>query len=438
MYFKRKAEVQKRVKDARSQMSMPELSVKDQEEFKNAEAALETYFNSRQKILEDALLFLSDESKTVEQQRIRWENHMNARSSEALRVLIEFLKYKKESLLVTVISEIMSQESIFFMKLSNMQLSSVMFAQLLEYRKQFEIEKKNLKDKWEELKNENLKLNGDIEAASAKILEVYKEALGKAGTYKDTIRNNLKLFFTGLTAVGKVTGTVKMPPGFKEAVSLFSASLKAVMPSSKELSGRLDRLYRSEESVTVIMFGNTRKCVKEFLEKTNLDKAQKDYYEAHKHAQQVAANMLTDGQKEDAAIFVRIAEEITRKTLTSFTDAYNGFVNDFKEIFIGPVGDRTVKDLIKKDRWDWAKDEWRRMNVQAELKKIYDDNRDWIDVDVFDITPEVKDQIKAALKEERERLDLALSEAGDRSILETLGLFLTIQKESIESKIKST
>jgi hypothetical protein len=313
-----------------------------------------------------------------------------------------------------------------------------MYARLFAYRKQFTEEKKNLQDKWSNLQSENRNINTSIEETSKKVIDVYKESIRKAGSLKDNVRNNIKTYLTILSLPGKVIKEIALPSEVKQIIGEMVAAINVLMPNAKELSARFDQLFRSEDNVVVVMFGNTRKSVKEFLEKTNLDKAQQDYYAAHKHAQEVAANMLTPGQKEDAIIFVNIAEELTRKPLTSFTDAYNGFVNEFKEIFIGPVAERTVKDLIKKERWDYAKDEWQRMNVQAELKKIYDDCREWINVDAYDLTPEVKTQIKAALKVEMDRLDLALSQGGDRSILDAIGLYLSIVKETTFSKVKST
>jgi hypothetical protein len=436
-YYKRKAEIQKRLNEAKANIIGNSVaSLKDQEAFQNA---VNTYFDdSRPKILEDALNFLRDDSKTAEQQRNRWENHMNTKSTEACKVLVDLMKNKSATPFNTVISDMLSQESVFFLKLANMQFCDVMCAKLQEHRKQFDEEKKKLLDKWTNLQNENKNINASIEDISAKLLAIYKDGLNKAGSLKDKARVEIKDWLKVTTVAGKLVAGVTIPAFITQTIGLAADTINTFMPNAKEMAARFDQLYRSEENVVVIMFGNTRKSVKEFLEKTNHDKAEKDYYDALKHAQEVAANMLTNGQKEDALLFVNKAEEITRKPLTSFTDAYKGFVNEFKEIFIGPVGERTIKDLLKKERWDATKDEWQRMNVQTELKKIYDDSRDWINVDMFDLTPEVKAEIVAALKKERDRLDLALSQGGDRSILDAVGFYLSIIKATTFGKVKDS
>jgi hypothetical protein len=312
-----------------------------------------------------------------------------------------------------------------------------MYAKPIEYRKQFDTEKKNLLEKWNSLQSENKNINTGIEESSEALLKIYKEGLAKVGSLKDNVRNEISTYAKVIAVAGKLVG-VGIPGEITKTIGMMAEALNLFMPKGKELAGRFDQLYRSEESVAVIMFGNTRKSVKEFLEKTNLDKCQADYYAALKSAQDNAANMLTAAQKEDAKEFVIKAEELTRKPLISFTDAYNGFVNEFKEIFVGPVGERTVKDLIKKERWDWARDQLQRMNIQTELKKIYDDSRDWINIDMFDLTPEVKAQVVASLKNERDRLDLALSSAGDRSVLDSIGLYFSVVKETTFNKVKNS
>src|SRR5690606_6152871 len=175
--------------------------------------------------------------------------------------------------------------------------------------------------------------------------------------------------------------------------------------TSKEMSNRFDALFKSEESVVVILFGKTRASVKEFLEKTNLDKAKKEYESAEKEIQNVAKSMETKGMQEDALRFVNEGAKITRDHLEDFTKAYNEFVNAFKEIFIGPVGDRTVEDLVERQRWDWAKNEWQKLNIQSELKKIYDDAREWWAIDIDGLDEANRKKLEELLEAERKRLE---------------------------------
>lgn len=435
MFFKRQKEIKNRLNEARAnQLGETPTTLKDRDAL---QAMVDSYLSVRERILDDALLFLKEEGWSAEKQRSNWENHLSNKSTEALRPLTDGLRNKLATPFVVAISEFVTQESRFFMRLANMPLCDQMYARPIEYRKQFEYEKKSLLEKWNSLQNENKNINASIDEISQTLLKVYKDGLAKVGSLKDNIRNEIKTYAKVIAVAGKIV-SVSIPGTVTQSIGLMMDAINLFMPKSKELSSRFDQLYRSEENVAVIMFGNTRRSVKEFLEKTNLDKCQAEYSNALKSALDNADNMFTEAQKQDAREFVEEAEKLTRKPLVSFTDAYNGFVNEFREIFVGPVGDRTVRDLIRKERWDWAKGELQQLNIQTELKKIYDDTRDWINIDMFELTPEVKAEIVAALKAERDRLDLALSQAGDRSVLDSIGLYMSVVKETTFNKVKNS
>ena len=432
MFIKRKAEVHGRLDTAVQNMTGREItSKKDQELIRDA---VNKYFYLNQKTLEEALSFLKDDTKTAEQQRDRWENHLHTKGSEAVQLLSESIKGKPVTLFITVISEVASQESVFYLKLGNMLLPDTMKGKLLEYKKEFETEKENLLDKWEKLLADNKNVNASIDEVSERLRNIYKEGLEEVDVSHIQLKENLALY---LKAIRVATASPEIPFSLRLLINNITEALNNFKVTSDDLAYRFEQLYRSEDSVAVIMFGNTRKSVKEFLEKTNLDKARKDYNEAEKHAYDNSKNMLTTGQQEDAALFVKTATDSTKITMQLFTDAYNSFVDSFKEIFIGPVGDRTVNDLINKQRWDWAKNEWQNINIETELKKIYDDSREWVDLDMYELDDETKAEVEKVLANERERLDIALKQAGDPGMLDKLKLYLTLAKDLVYSKIKS-
>ena len=143
MFIKRKAEVHARLDTAVQNMTGREItSKKDQELIRDA---VNKYFYLNQKTLEEALSFLKDDTKNAEQQRDRWENHLHTKGSEAVQLLSESIKGKPVTLFITVIIEVASQESVFYLKLGNMLLPDTMKGKLLEYKKEFETEKENLK-----------------------------------------------------------------------------------------------------------------------------------------------------------------------------------------------------------------------------------------------------------------------------------------------------
>lgn len=437
MYYKRENEVQKSINNAKKDFEGTPLTLS--RDLTIVQTAIDNYFVARRKILDNLIEFLEDETRNVQEQRIRWENYLNAKSFDAFRPLRDVLKYNNTSTLTIVVSELVSQESVFFLRLANMQIPDVMHAKLVEYRKQYQDEKKNLLEKWQKLENENQNINVSIEETTTKLRNIYQTTISKIDANKEKIRNSIVNYIKPLnSAVGVIAG-VSLPSEAVDAIFASVETFNHFTVGAKELARRFDELYKSEENVAVIMFGNTRKSVKEFLEKTNFDKCQSDYINASKHAYENAEGMLTEGQRVDAAVFVREAEKLTKRRMTSFTDSYNHFVNDNKEIFIGPVGDRTVWNLIRKERWDCSKNEFQVINIQTELKRIYNETRNWINIDMYNLTPEIKQQVVAAIKKDIEKFDLALNSTMEaRSLWEGLHLSLSITKELIFSKIKNT
>lgn len=437
MYYKREQEVQKSINHAKTTYVGTAFTLS--KDLQTVQTAVDNYFVTRRKILENAFEMLEDESKNAQELRVRWENYFNTKSFDAFRPLKDVLTYNKTSSFTIVVSELISQESIFFMRFTNLQLPDIMHAKLLDYRKQYQDEKKNLLDKWQNLQNENQSINAGIEETTAKLRSIYQTTISKIDANKEKVRNGIVKYIKPINAVvGVITG-VSLPDEAIDGIAVSVETLNHFTVEAKELARRFDQLYKSEDNVAVVMFGNTRKSVKEFLEKTNFDKCQADYINASKHAQDNAAGMLTEGQRVDASVFVNEAEKITKRRMTSFTDSYNAFVNEYKEIFIGPVGDRTVWNLIRKERWDNSQNDLQVMNIQTELKRIYDESRTWTNVDVYNLTPEIKEQVIAVIKKDIEKFNLALNSTMEaRSLWDSLHVSLSIVKNLTLAKIKNT
>ncbi|MCB0374715.1 MAG: hypothetical protein KDD04_02225 [Sinomicrobium sp.] len=436
MFTARAAEVEKILDDALSKMAdTPRaffMPVAQQEEIRDK---LDRYFDFRQKALEEALKLLNNDSVTAKEQSDKWRKHLLGKGSEGAKMIADSIKdIKRSSLFKDEVARIGFSESVFFTRLAHMQLPNAMQGKLIEYRREFEEEKKKLLDKWKDLLDKDKGIDSKMDETTNKLLQLYKEGLKKVDAANTKARENLTKYLKAAHVADEATspGT----PSILEPVNAMMSQLNIFMTSSKELAKRFEALYKSEETVVVILFGKTRAGVKEFLEKTNLDKALDEYEEAGKKCLDVANSFKSAGQKADAVKFVTESARVTKKHMEAFTKAYNDFVNAFRGIFIGPVGDRTVEDLVEKQRWDYAKNEWQRLNIQTELKKMYDDAREWWAVDLDDLHPAVKEHVEKLLEKERKRLEPALREAGDNSVLDALKQMLTIEKMLLVDKIK--
>lgn len=436
MFNERKNEVNTLLNEAVAQMASEPVYITSPEDQKKIRDVLDKYFDFREKALETALTFLNDDSKNAKDQTDQWRKHLLNAGSEGSKMISDSIKdLQRKSAFADVVARVAFLESVFFTRLAHMALPDSMQGKLIEYRKEFETEKENLLDKWDDLVDKDEDIDEKIEEASKSLLEVYQEGLKKVDAANTQARENLTTYLKGTHIADEMTspGT----PSILEPVTRMMDAINNLMVSSKELASRFEALYKSEESVVLILFGKTRESVKEFLEKTNLEKAIKEYNEAERQIQDVAKSMETKGMQEDALRFVNEGAKATKAHLEDFTKAYNEFVNAFKEIFIGPVGDKTVEDLIEKKRWDAAKNEWMKLNIQTELKRIYDDAREWWAIDLGDQHPAVKEHVAKILEQERNRLEPALREAGDNSVLGALKIIMTVYKDGLVDKVKS-
>ena len=435
MFNERKNEVTALLDQAVKDMAGEPVYITAPEDQKKVRDTLSRYFDFRQRALEDALKLLNDDSRNAKDQTDQWRKHLLKAGSEGSQMISDSIKdIKRKSVFVDIVARVAFLESVFFTRLAHMTLPDAMQGKLIEYRKEFELEKKNLMAKWEDLIARDKGIDQKMDSATKQLFQVYQEGLKKVDAANTRTRENITTYVTGAHMADSAANPAT--PSLLEPVKIMMETINNFMVTSKEMANRFDALFKSEESIVVILFGKTRASVKEFLEKTNLDKAKKEYESAEKEIQNVAKSMETKGMEEDAHRFVSEGAKITRDHLEDFTKAYNEFVNAFKEIFIGPVGDRTVEDLVERQRWDWARNEWQKLNIQSELKKIYDDAREWWAIDIDGLDEANRKKLEELLEAERKRLEPALREASDNSVLDSLKLIMTIAKNDLVDKVK--
>lgn len=140
--------------------------------------------------------------------------------------------------------------------------------------------------------------------------------------------------------------------------------------------------------------------------------------------------------RADAEDLVETMLEEAHETLEQFEGAFEEFVQDFRGVFIGPVGDRTVSDLVDKERAVRNSDHFQRLNVQTELRKIHDAARDWFDLPLGRLPPEVRTQLEKLIGDDLERLAIATREASDFSRSERVSILFRRSWDEIVTEIK--
>src|SRR5207245_827090 len=145
--------------------------------------------------------------------------------------------------------------------------------------------------------------------------------------------------------------------------------------------------------------------------KTNLESAVKEFNAANENSRSLADQCPTSRQKEDSRRLMEKAANLTSPFLEKFKKENTDFINEYRGIFVGPVSDTTLDELLEVRDWQKSWQEIESFNVQTKLKELYDDCvRAW-QVDLDGMTDEQKQELKDFLETELKRASVGIYEA---------------------------
>lgn len=385
-------------------------------------AGLQSYHGIRTKALEKALGMTKGVSESTKgaQHQEEWKKIFSAAAKESYDTLTSTFKDRDFDDFKTYVELVALADSDFYNKMGAIPLIEAQ-GKVMEYLVQLKEEQENLKKKWQQFASDSASLQSKVNSVTEQLMKVFKDALREVQEENKVAGEKL----ADWAKKGKVaTG---LPNPFVEILKLLVKSADKYTLQPKDYIKRLEDLYRTNET-TVIMFAQTRKSVKEFLEKTNLEIAIKTVEDAYRKSQDLAGSCYTSALKDDAKYFVDDVYREVKASLDKFKDIYEDFVGENKGIFLGPVGDKTVQDLVNKQRWDWVKNEWASINIESELKKIYDDSQDYWDVSLDGVPDMLEEELKKTIKGDLEALSLAVREATDWTHADAVKYILTGRK----------
>lgn len=387
---------------------------------------LERYFDDRERALTDGVRLLESPLPPQDHQE-RWSRHFTEFGSRQAKEIAELVKDPKliQTPFVSSVSSIAAQESAFFAAVAKMPMASSQ-GEILQWYGQFEREMKRLRDDWKELKGDGGEISEEMREVMREIREVFAEAVqeasGKSRDAEESLRRWIPVAEQGEEAIGAAepgpVGTAL------QAIGHVLDVLRELRPSVETLESRFRALYRSEETVSIILLGGTRVRVKEFLDAVNLEAAVEELEAASETCLRIAQGLKPDGQRDDAEDLVDLMMDEANETLEQFEDIFEELVDEFDEIFIGPVGDRTVQDLVNKQLAIRESDDFQRLNIQTELRKIHDSAEDWLGIPIGRLDPAVRERLKEWMERDLEALALATRQASDLSASERLSFVM--------------
>lgn len=362
-------------------------------------SALKSYIDFRNKALDEILKILAGFSNSLNEknQTDRWKNEVSKKGQEAFKMLAD-LDDNEESELNVFMLATATQESNFFHQIASMGYGAL-HGFLCECAATLYEERKKLDGKWSSTTNSAKSLNEKSERAGKQMLEAFDKALEEIGRANrraaETVATVAKAYKKYQDA--KTGGEPGMPDVFEDAGDRASS----LVSTANDVANLYRDTYRSKET-TLVLYGNNRTLVRKFLEETNLEKAIKRGDEVQKEAASLVGDMLTKGQRDDGQVFINEANKAIKGPLDNYEKGFNEFVTKYKGIFVGPIGNKTLDQLLKGQFWEATEDGFKRLNFESELKKYYDqaDGMWNIPLDGLDDTLKAafKDQFKKELR----------------------------------------
>ena len=403
--------------------------------YKQFKESLLKYTDWRDKALNSALPILKNESTSVtgSAQKDKWDNHFVKQGQEALKMILSFVPDDDYTPKLRLYAEsLATQESAFFSKIGSTPLAWFQ-GKLQEYTYEFYKEMNSLESKWKDLGSKDKSVDAKVKKTSEQVNQIFKNVVEYLANKE---RHGEKLLLIAVE-------NAKSAPGMPVLASV-SATIHEMLAKAVEFQKDLDGLvkdytdaYKSQETI-VILFTQIRNGVNRFLDKTNLDTASDEFEEISKNSIGVAKQCPTKGQQEDAVKFVEKGIKTVKDIYEDFKKQYEEFVKENKGIFVGPVGDKSIEEILEKKDIEYSWQQISRFNIQQKLKEIHKDTIKAWHVNIDGLTDEQKMELEDFWKIEVEKLGRGLTKVADSSAMNRMKQVLVEKWRLFETRIKNS
>jgi len=294
----------------------------------------------------------------------------------------------------------------------------------------------SLEGKWKALGDQDRSVDDKVRETSKQILSLLQDTVNEFISKERGLEDNARVLVKQVKDAppGTVPSAIKYP---LQLVDWLLDRLAALRKSTEEYTQKIQESYRYEDTL-VVMFTQTREMVREFMEKTNLEIATKEFNESCKNSLEMAGQCPTPGQRDDAKKFIEKGILEVERFLNKFKEEYSDFVNDNRGIFVGPVNEKTVEELLEVQERKQTWEELERFNIQSRLRDLHQRYITMFEVDLEGLSEEQRKEIKDFFKSEVERLGRGIVAASDDTIWDRLKSFFTIAQSTLSEKIRNS
>jgi hypothetical protein len=144
--------------------------------------------------------------------------------------------------------------------------------------------------------------------------------------------------------------------------------------------------------------------VRRFLEPRRLQVAKALFESAAAGSRDAVGKCPTAEQRADALVVIERAIDEVEPIIEEFELAFESFVDDYREVFVGPVGSATIERLISDDVRERERDALDDLDLEDRLQQLVDTSAPTIFIDVEGLTDTDKQEIKDVFLAEWRRL----------------------------------
>jgi hypothetical protein len=143
----------------------------------------------------------------------------------------------------------------------------------------------------------------------------------------------------------------------------------------------------------------------------------------------------TPRQRDDAKKFIEKGIYDAKKFLDRFNEEYKEFVNANRGIFVGPVNEKTLEELleIQERKKTWV--EMEQFNIQSKLRELHQHCIKMFEVDLEGLPEEQKKELKEFFKSEVERLGRGIIAASDDAVWDRIKVFYTLSLMGLANNV---
>ncbi|MGE0432612.1 MAG: hypothetical protein AB7K09_10995 [Planctomycetota bacterium] len=356
---KRESELNERLVKQGAEMTEPERRA--------LKEAMENWFNGREESLKNLLDLVK--STDLDEKQSRWVSQVDVMRSRLQSAFGNALQNVREPTIQAYHFHMftLKEEHEFVNALGKLHVAEARDT-IIRTGRNLQTEDEDLQKKWDELKEQDRRLDELEQSAAKEMRELLADAVQKAADSRKTLLEKVAsipgklepLRKSGIAGAavnalpeGVVKEILKAALAINESAAAGAKIWLTVNKSAIDRANRIAQLARTEQESIIRLFHSTRSEALTFVEKYGSLTARVALRSAEDELRSAASSCATSGQKDDLLAFTDEAVRALGSDMSATESAMEKLMRDQEGRFLGSsVSDTTVEDLAETRYWE--------------------------------------------------------------------------------------